>query len=137
MKDQSKQDRIAAARARQFAALESLWQGDPGKRPEGVTLWRRLRRIETKAHNAATAQCNGAAYGGEPFREEAEEELFDKETTVKVGRVFGGKVPEGFFINGDPRGYALKIDPDKGTVPEGMSTDWGRYGILAADISDC
>lgn len=43
-----------------------------------------------------------------------------------------GTIPEGFFWNLDPRGYALKIDPEKGGVV-GLMTDWGGYGILAPE----
>lgn len=58
-----------------------------------------------------------------------------RDATVCVRNVFG-RIPDGFFVNGDARGCALKLDPDKTPIPEGMHTDWGRNGILAAQIDD-
>ena len=46
----------------------------------------------------------------------------------------GGKLPKGFFVNLDPRGYALKLEP--GSVPYPLHEDWGRYQILAPEIND-
>ena len=58
---------------------------------------------------------------------------------MKIAKIFGGTIPEGVFINSDPRGHALKLDcGDAGqpgvTIPEGMEKDWGGNGILAAEI---
>lgn len=55
----------------------------------------------------------------------------------RVRSVFGGKLPQGFFINKDPRGHALKIDQDD-ILPERRisHTDWGSNGILAADFEE-
>jgi len=121
---------LARRRAAHHKALESLaTNGKPG-----LTLWRALRRLESITHAATTAQCNGASYGGQPYRSDTEWAAFKGRTIATVKALFG-TLPKGFFINGDPRGYALKIDPDKGTVPQGMHTDMGRYGILAAEIN--
>jgi hypothetical protein len=38
---------------------------------------------------------------------------------------------EGFFINGDPRGYSLKI---KEKIYPELHQDWGGYGILAPEF---
>lgn len=99
-------------------------------------MWRKLRRLETEAHDAATAQCNGERYQSQPFRSDLEMRAFKLTVRSQIITVFGGTLPKGFFVNGDPRGYALKLDPDKTTIPEGMETDWGRNGILAAEIND-
>jgi hypothetical protein len=111
-------------------------------------LYRKLRRIEALANRAATAQCNGEAYQGQPFRpdwhadgsEGTEEnptqwEVFSDSIRAKVAKVFGGKLPAGFRFNQDPRGYALKLDNEKVKLPQGMYTDWGGYGILAPDFN--
>lgn len=37
------------------------------------------------------------------------------------------------WFNGDPRGYALKVDLRDG---ETLHRDWGGYGIIAPDLSD-
>jgi hypothetical protein len=104
-------------------ALEAL--ATNGK--SGKQLWQALNRLEHTAHKRAEDYCNGTVTveQWEAFAEKAER---------AVGVIFG-KVPAGFHLNGDPRGYALKLDPDHGaTIPEGMHKDWGGYGILAAVI---
>ena len=53
----------------------------------------------------------------------------------RVKALFGGKLPKGFFINGDPRGYALKINDPKKHYPRiNLYQDFGGYGILAPDF---
>lgn len=80
------------------------------------------------ATKATTAYCNG----------EIDEVACDEAcrfAAEAVARIFGG-VPAGFFVNRDPRGYALKLDNEVTTIPDGMHKDWGGYGILAATIDD-
>jgi hypothetical protein len=145
MKTLEKKTRLNARRAAHHAALETLRAH--GCETPGALLWKRLRRIEARAHDAATAQCNGAAYGSQPFRPDWHEdgaegmegtptpwEAYEAATRAEVAAVFGGILPQGFFVNQDCRGYALKLHPERCAVPAGMSTDWGRNGILAADI---
>lgn len=106
-----------------------------------------LFKIEQTAHNIATAYCNGDArpyhLGGVTGRfdpnSETGWEAFVGLCQLAVGDVLG-KLPPGFFVNGDARGYALKIDNDN---PEGkalidavkLHTDWGGYGILSPEIT--
>jgi hypothetical protein len=108
------------ARLAHHRALETL---QPKK--SGIQTWRALRRLEAKAHQIATDYCNGeiTAEQVEAFRIKLHSELFK---TL-------GAIPKGFFCNLDPRGYSLKIRAHH--VPEGMHTDWGRDGILAAEIN--
>lgn len=103
-------------------------------------MWRKLRRIEAMAHDATTAQCNGESYGSQPYREDDETgnsplDVFFDGIRADVANVFGGTLPVGFRINHDPRGYALKLDSEKTKIPHGLTTDWGGYGILAAEIN--
>lgn len=104
-------------------ALESLAVN--GK--SGLKLWRKLRRIEKRANSFATAYCNGSIDSDDwdVFRQEFEESVEDT----------FGQLPQGFFVNSDPRGYALKLDNEQVQIPQGMETDWGGYGILAAEIN--
>lgn len=91
----------------------------------------KLRRIERDISKFTTAACNG----------EISERALDgaiRRTTKRIAEVFGGKVPAGFFINQDPRGFALKIDDEvvgRDHMPISY-TDWGGYGILAPGRSD-
>lgn len=141
-----------AARLAQFAALETLWTGTPEQNPGGAAIHRRLRRIELRANRAATAQCNGAPFEGQPFRpdylpdgsEGTEEtptpwEVFCASVAGDVARALGGSLPDGFRLNADARGYALKIrGPEAGRpgayIPSGLVADWGLNGILAPEL---
>ena len=125
-------EHVARERANHHAALASL--KGPRCTLEGVQIWRKLRVIERRAHAAATAQCNGAAYAGQPYRNQEEWDDFCRKTKQEILKVFGIASLPGLFLNSDARGYALKLDPDKAIIPQGMHTDWGRYGILAAEI---
>lgn len=100
---------------------DSLSAIHPGKE-DGLKIWRKLRRVEVDAHRAAENHCNG-------LYSEEEWSAIVEDITQRVARVFGGEVPAGFFFNTDPRGLALKLEEEN--TPEGMTTDWGRYGLLA------
>jgi hypothetical protein len=85
--------------------------------------------IERFAHKAAEDYCNIQDFDMEKAHAEVE---------ARVKRAFGrydSQVPEGFFFNQDPRGYALKIDNEVNkNMPEGFYTDWGGYFILAPEF---
>lgn len=100
-------------RKHHLAALEKMGL-KPGK-------WPALRALEKQARLATTNYCN--TYDIEVM-DKAEAEI-----TAKVAKLFGGKAPDGFFVNLDARGYALKVQT-KNVVP-GLQTDWGGYGLLA------
>lgn len=149
----NRRERKAAQLLAHYATCERIaaYLGKPDS--DGKKISGALFKIEREANSAATAQCNAEAYNGQPYREEtatpAGEESENTPWTDylasvrdRVARVFGRShmhpVP-GFFVNTDPRGYALKIDND---TPEGkalieavkLHTDWGGYGILSPAI---
>lgn len=108
--------------------LESLGAVD------GIEAYNTLCRIEKRAHKLAEDLCNF----------EIPEEIQDKRSSAiyrQITKVFGN-LPDGVFINYDPRGYALKIRSENNNIPEiGNSyarvisyTDWGDYGILAPEF---
>lgn len=82
-------------------------------------------KAEKEAHRMMTKSCNGEI---SDEKLEKWEEKFLKRLTKNLGVK---EMPDGFFINGDPRGYALKMK--EGTF-EGLSTDFGGYGILGAEF---
>lgn len=107
---------------RHIAALALL----AGKPPEeGPALYAALRRLERRANRINEAACNT------PEGAKAQEPAIGK-IEAEFLAVFG-HFPEGFFVNQDPRGYALKIDNDDAAIPEGIHTDWGGYGCLAPE----
>lgn len=117
----------AARRRDSHAAALATLHTNPAK-ADGAAMFRRLRRLECATHRAATHFCNGA------LPQDTWEQTKDR-ARRRAAAIFGGRLPRGFFINSDPRGYALKIDPtaDGATVPHGLETDWGQYGILAPE----
>jgi len=88
------------------------------------SCFNRLRALENRAHRLAEIQCS------EHEIDEGTLESMENSIEKAVLKLFGGRL-DGFFINSDPRGYALKIDNDALRSPEGMHVDWGGYGILA------
>lgn len=93
--------------------------------------YRTLRTLENRANWNALQYCNGDIDGDQ--YEERQERI-----KASVTRLFDGKLPAGFFVNGDPRGYALKIDMDNLEYGfrmslAGLHKDWGGYGILAPE----
>ena len=86
----------------------------------------RLARLEDTAHAWAEEAC------GEREVSDAEHDKREAHIRRVLRQILGTKrVPRGFFWNGDPRGYALKIDNDRVQIPRGMATDWGGYGLIA------
>jgi hypothetical protein len=124
-------------RASHHAALLTL--AGPKNKKTGAQIWRALRKVEHVAHAAATAYCNGDAFTVNGARYDFRKNGCDAFDAIKrdhikpaIARAFGGCIPAGFFVNGDPRGMALKLHAEH--VPAGMAADWGRYGLLAAVI---
>lgn len=120
-------ERIAAHGNNLHALYPYAIERDP------VKLCKRLRRLEGAAHREAERYCNGE---GE-YRDKGCEawEAYSEKTLSKVRALLGNNGPE-VFINGDPRGYALKIDADtlKATGIN-LHRDMGGDGILAPDLS--
>jgi len=159
----NKRERRAAELLAHYATCERLAAalGMRADKIDGKKISVALFKIEREAHAGATALCNGGGVTSADFAnrggvfierqaaarlkfdfrndENAWDEFLDY-IAAKVAKVFGGVIPPAFFVNGDCRGYALKIDNDK---PEGaaliaavkMHTDWGGYGILSPEIT--
>ena len=102
----------------------------PNAKKSGIALCRAVRRLENKGHKLAEDYCNGL------IDTDQWEPISDK-LTGKINALLGneaGKVP--VFLNGDPRGYALKIE-DCYIRDNDISIyrDFGGYGIIAPDFS--
>jgi len=91
--------------------------------PYPFEIWEKLCRLEQQAHHITTMECNGDI---QP--DIAEIKLSKIEAKVKA------LLPNvrTLFINGDPRGYALKIKEEE-AVELQMHRDWGGYGIIAPE----
>jgi hypothetical protein len=129
-----------------LCALYTQSTGEALTLEEGKKLSNKLHKLETLATIETTAQCNG--YYQEPTPQDYKNGNFDKmrlqcteegefpesevkldKVRAKVQKLFKNKL-EGFFINYDARGYALKIKAE--SCP--MSQDWGGYFLLSPQI---
>ena len=94
-----------------------------------VKLCKRLFRLENKAHKLALDFCNGEIDQLE-WDQKANKILTKVEAILKNKKVL--------FLNGDARGYALKIDDEYIRNNNlNIHRDWGGYGIVAPDFRDC
>ena len=94
---------------------------------EPLTLCKKLFRLENKAHKLSTDYCNGVI----------DCEQWEEETQLilnKVVKILGAKNDYNFFVNGDCRGYALKMFPDF-IKDKKIYSDWGGNGIIAPDFT--
>ena len=92
-----------------------------------VELCKKLHRIENRMHRLAEDYCNGVI-DMDQWEKSSENALF------KVNSILGMEnVP--IFINGDARGYALKIE-DQYVRDHSLDIyrDWGGYGILCPEF---
>ncbi len=95
-----------------------------------VSLYEALLRIEKRAHRLAERECSEDMPDGYVEKTEANI-LGDLDAILHYTE--SGSAP--VILNGDPRGYALKID--SGYVKRhklDIYTDWGGYGILAPEF---
>jgi len=101
------------------------------KQQDPVKLCKSLRQYERKISAITLALCNG-----DMEQEEADKDL--DRLYIKVDMVLLSKPQErvAFFINRDPRGYALKIHSEDSRIQEfDLYRDLGGYGILAPDFT--
>lgn len=94
-----------------------------------VDLFRKLTKLENEGHRFAERCCN------EPISE-SKQEAIELVILAKLDALLGfraSKVP--VFLNGDPRGCALKIED--AYVREknlNIARDWGGYGLIAPEL---
>ena len=98
-------------------------------RMDPTTLSKQVHRLEVKAHRMAEDYCNGII--NEEFTDRQESSIM--KSLDKILNYKAQSIP--VFFNGDPRGYALKID-DKWMKDNNcdLHRDWGGYGIIAPEF---
>lgn len=116
-----------------YKALENLAElcgVELSERITGKKLSNTLRTMEAEIYKPILDDCNGEYKGNIKIA------LDHMEQQVQL--LFNNNL-KGFFINTDPRGYALKIS-DKVMNNEyfntGLQRDWGGYGLLAPEITE-
>jgi len=106
--------------------LKRVFNLDPTTDP--VKLCKKLLRLENKAHRLATDFCNGDVDQIE-FDTKGDKILKKVETILKDKKHL--------LLNGDARGYALKIDDNFLRINNlSIFRDWGGFGIVAPDFRE-
>lgn len=90
------------------------------------SFWRRVRRAECRVTTANELSCEGRI-------SETRLEKIRKGALNNVLKCFQNPdlIAADLFVNGDPRGYALKLKLEDRRVD--LYTDWGGYGIVAPE----
>lgn len=105
-----------------------------------VTLCKKLRRLEVKAHKLAEDYCNGEnGVNSDNWDNKCQLILTKvfKVLKINVDKSFFRDKECAIFLNGDARGYALKIQSEYVSVNKlNIYRDFGGYGILAPDFSN-
>ena len=104
---------------------------------EPVVLCKKLFRLEKKANQLAHDYCNG--------ENGVSTETWESKQAPILAAVRKILFPKGMtnteldwciFINGDARGYALKIDSEYMKKHDvNLYKDWGGFGIIAPDFN--
>lgn len=98
-------------------------------RIDPMTLCKQVHRLEAKAHRMAEDYCNGII--AEEFVDRQEGRIMKALDKLLNYKAQGIPV----IFNGDPRGYALKIDDAWMKANDcDIHRDWGGYGILAPEF---
>lgn len=89
-------------------------------------LYKILRNLEVRGAMLAEQRCNDSKLT------EKEADSIGRNILESVHRILG-KGPA-VFLNGDPRGYALKIEAEA-AKELAIEKDWGGYGIIAPELN--
>ena len=96
---------------------------------DNVALCKKLFRLENRAHRYAVRYCNG--HIDHDHYESASSIIAEKVSSIL------GTDKSNIFINGDPRGYAIKFTTEfTNDNIDNMWRDMGGYGIVAPDFGE-
>jgi hypothetical protein len=146
----NKKQQRAENLSRHYFNIAQLYQQTTGNeitQDQAKKISNKLRKLERLATIETTAQNNGyyieptpldwKTGRAEKLRLKLDEQGSCPESDAKldeiikqVQKIFDNKL-EGFFINYDSRGYALKIKADNNPLGQ----DWGGYYILSPEIN--
>jgi len=127
----TKKGQLRQRELRQILALAQVF-GWPPDILENSARYDALCRLERRASRDAERVCNGDIQRSYPGQELYDRRILDAVNALTGFRSQGIPV----FLNGDPRGYALKIEDAwtraNDTGPEiRLERDMGGYGLLA------
>ncbi len=106
---------------------ENLEKIFPTCHKQGIDLCKWLHRKERKASQLATDYCNGLIDAD--FWETESEDILQS-----VNEMLDNHTVD-IMVNGDPRGYALKISSEYMRENDiDVYRDWGGYGIISPEF---
>lgn len=128
----NKRERRAKELLEHYQVCERLASALGMKNPDGKRISVALFKAERRGQQHGERVCNDPHY----LIADQNKELATIQTMVRKAL---GVLPPGFFVNSDPRGYALKIDGDnaqgKALIDAvGLPTDMGGFGLLSPTI---
>lgn len=88
---------------------------------EPIELYQKLHKMERRLNNKAVALCNG-------WITQEQWEKISSNALKYLATIFGEYTRQ---INGDPRGYTIKIS---GNLPQSAPTDMGGYFCPGCDF---
>ena len=143
MKTMTKKERRQLQLERHYAALVRLASECGIKKADGKKLSLALLKIEREAHAGAEAYCNGQAFRGYDFNNNEKAWGQFAESIEREVQILFITLPPFFYVNGDARGYTLKIrgaeaghDYGRELIERtGLQSDWGGNGLLAPTIT--
>jgi hypothetical protein len=103
---------------------------------DAVTLSKKLRRLEIKAHKIAVDWCNGENGIDSDNIDTHTAPILEAVKKILFAQSYNVQRDKAIIFNGDARGYALKIS-DKYVRENKLQiyTDMGGYGILSPDFN--
>ena len=122
----NKKERLYSMITKHGQDIKTVFNLDPNTDP--VQLSKRLFRLENIAHRLAVDFCNG----------DIDQLTWDSEASKILDKVQAIlKYKKNIFVNGDARGYALKIDDNYIRSNNfNIYRDFGGYGIIAPDFKE-
>lgn len=103
----------------------------PNCKLEPVALCKKVHKLEIEANQLATDYCNGVV---DCAVWETKTKIMLRVLVNMLGPTKNG-TGMSLFINGDCRGYALKLEDDTSRDLT-IYKDWGGYGIIAPDFKE-
>jgi len=101
-----------------------------------LVLCKKLRRLENKANQIAVHYCNGTGGINSENWEEKCKPILDAVNKILFAYSYNVVKAQSIFINGDARGYSLKIkDSYVREKKLNIYRDMGGYGILAPEFN--
>lgn len=116
---------------RQYKALETIARSCGVENPNGAKMSSKLRAIELNIGRLSLQYTNNAWF------DKSKLDKAVKAAKEDIKKMFNNNL-KGFFIDLDPRGYALKIEDDifRDNYKDSLlRTDFQGYGLLAPEIT--